>query len=54
MLEYQYWKVAFLQNFRVEDVVRTGTVNQKVITGSMTLECRCPQANGAIINIQPS
>jgi len=49
--EYQYWKLAYLKPFRVEDVPRKGTYKEKVITGSLTLECRSPQANGAIINL---
>ena len=49
--EYQHWKLAYLKPFKVEDVPRKGTYSEKVITGSLTLECRSPQANGAIINL---
>lgn len=50
--EYQYWKLAYLKPFHVEDVQRKGTYTEKVITGMVTLENRSPVSNGAIINIQ--
>jgi hypothetical protein len=49
--EYQYWKLAFLKPFAVEDVPRKGTYHEKVITGMVTLENRSPVSNGAVINI---
>lgn len=49
--EYQHWKLAYLKPFKVEDVPRKGTYTEKVITGSLTLENRSPQASGAIINL---
>jgi hypothetical protein len=50
-LEYMHWKSAFLQPFTVEEVPRKGTYTEKVIVGMVTLECRSPQSNGAIIGI---
>lgn len=49
--EYQYWKLAFLKPFAVEDVPRKGTYTEKVITGMVTLENRSPVSNGAVIGI---
>lgn len=50
--EYQYWKLAYLSPFHVEDVPRKGTYTEKVITGMCTLENRSPISNGVIINVQ--
>ena len=50
-LEYQYWKLAYLIPFKVETPVRKGTYTEKVITGSVTLECRSPQSNGSVIGL---
>lgn len=49
--EYQYWKLAYLKPFHVEDVPRKGTYTEKVIDGMVTLECKSPQSQGAIIGI---
>lgn len=50
--EYQHWKLAYLKPFKVEDVPRKGTYKEKVITGSLTLECRSPKSNGSVINLK--
>jgi len=49
--EYQYWKLAFLKPFAVEDVPRKGTYTEKVITGMVTIENRSPVSNGTVIGI---
>lgn len=50
-LELQYWKMAYLIPFHQESIPRTGTYNEKVITGVATLECTAPIANARLYNI---
>ena len=51
LMEFQYWKLGYLIPFHTEDPTRTGTYKQKVITGSVTLECTAPIASARIKNI---
>jgi hypothetical protein len=51
ILETQYFKLAYLIPFKVEDLARTGLRKAKVVTGQLTLECRSKDANASIINI---
>jgi len=50
-LELQYWKLGYYIPFHVEDTPRSGTFTEKSIVGSVTLENKCPVANGSIIGI---
>ena len=51
LMEFQYWKLGYLIPFHTENPPRTGTYKQKVITGSVTLECTAPIASARIKNI---
>lgn len=51
LIEFQYWKLGYLIPFHTENPPRTGTYKQKVITGSVTLECTAPIASARIKNI---
>lgn len=51
LIEFQYWKLGYLIPFHTENPPRTGTYRQKVITGSVTLECTAPIASARIKGI---
>lgn len=51
IFEYQYWKLGYLIPFHTEMPPRTGTYQQKVITGSCTLECTAPISSARIKGI---
>lgn len=51
LIEFQYWKLGYLIPFHTENPPRTGTYKQKVLTGSVTLECTAPIASARIKNI---
>jgi len=51
LIEFQYWKLAYLIPFHTENPPRIGTYKQKVITGSVTLECTAPISSARIKNI---
>lgn len=51
LIEFQYWKLAYLIPFHTENPPRTGTYRQKVITGDLTLECTAPIASARIKGI---
>jgi len=51
LLELQYWKLGYLIPFHVESVPRKGTYQEKVITGSATLECTAPTSSARIYGI---
>jgi hypothetical protein len=51
ILETQYFKIAYLIPFKIEDMVRTGLRKGKNISGQLTLECRTPKAHAAITNL---
>lgn len=48
ILELQYWKLGYLIPFHTENPPRTGTYEQRVITGVASLECTAPSANARI------
>jgi hypothetical protein len=50
-IEWQYWALCYLKNFKDEATPRVGTYEQRVITGSCTIECKSPASNGAITNL---
>ena len=52
LMEYQYWKLGYLIPIHTENPPRTGTFNQKVITGSATVECTAPIASARIKGIK--
>lgn len=51
ILETQYFKLAYLIPFKVEDLARTGLKKAKAVSGQLTLECRTKDAHSAITNI---
>ena len=51
IIEAQYFKLAYLIPFKVEDLPRTGLRKAKAVTGQLTLECRTADAHAAITNI---
>lgn len=51
LIDFQYWKLGWLIPFHTENPPRTGTYRQKVITGSVTLECTAPIASARIKGI---
>ena len=54
LLQSEYWKLAYLIPFKTYDRPKDSLVNGKVVTGQLTLECRSPKANSAVINISNS
>lgn len=51
VLEYQHLSLMWLIPFHSEEPTRTGTYRKKVITGSCTMECRSPIAQGTMFGI---
>lgn len=49
LLQTEYWKLAYLIPFKTYERPKDSLMNGKVVTGQLTLECRSPEANSAII-----
>ena len=48
LLELQYWKLGFLIPLHMEEIPRTGTYREKLLTGVCTLECTAPNSSARI------
>lgn len=51
ILQPDMWSVAYLRPFATKDLAVTGDSTRKQIVVEATLECKNPQANGAVVDI---